>query len=253
MQWFAEFNRFAYLCSDMKVALIGYGKMGHIIEHICRQRGHEIVSIIDADNTCDFATEAYRSADVAIEFSTPTTAVENYMQSFCAGVPIVSGTTGWLDRMEEVKTKAAEAGVAMFYASNFSVGVNIFMALNRYLATLMNNYDNYTPQMTEIHHIHKLDHPSGTAITLAEGIVEQTERISDWSEEAEPNKLTIAHRREGEVPGTHIISWESEVDSITITHEAKSRAGFALGAVLAAEWIVGKEPQFYSMADMMKF
>lgn len=239
----------------MKIALIGYGKMGHIIRQICLHRGHEIVAVIDADNREEIDSENFRRADVAIEFTTPAAAVDNYLKAFAAGVPVVSGTTGWLDSLPEIKAVCDRGEATFFHSSNFSIGVNIFMAVNRYLARIMNDYADYEPTMTEIHHIHKLDHPSGTAITLAQGLLDEIDRKSEWTEQTDhaPDKLLIEHRREGEVPGTHEIRWESDVDLITITHEAKSRAGFALGAVMAAEWIYGKKPGLYTMSDMLNF
>lgn len=225
----------------MKIAIIGYGKMGHIVERIARERGHEIVAVIDKDNLADFDSPAFRSADVAIEFTTPATAVDNYRRAFAAGVPVVSGSTGWTARRPEVEKMVADSDASLFWTSNFSVGVNIFFELSRRLARLMEPFPQYRPFMTETHHIHKLDHPSGTAVTLAEGIVEESGRINSWTEEvpAADDALIVNHIREGEVPGTHTITWDSSVDSISITHRAKSREGFALGAVLAAEWLPG--------------
>ena len=238
----------------MKIALIGYGKMGKTIEQIALQRGHQIVSIIDINNTADFDSEAFRSAVVAIEFTTPATALNNYMRCFAANVPVVSGTTGWLDHLDEVKAKCEQEGKTFFYASNFSVGVNIFFALNRYLAKVMNNFPAYDVRMTEVHHIHKLDAPSGTAITLAEGILEQIDRKERWTLETaeQPTDLPIHAIREGEVPGIHEIVYESEADTISIKHDAKSRAGFALGAVIAAEFTAGKKG-FLGMNDLFHF
>lgn len=238
----------------MKIALIGYGKMGKTIEQIALQRGHQIVSIIDINNTADFDSEAFRSADVAIEFTTPATALNNYMRCFAANVPVVSGTTGWLDHLDEVKAKCEQEGKTFFYASNFSVGVNIFFALNRYLAKIMNNFPTYDVRMTEVHHIHKLDAPSGTAITLAEGILEHIDRKKRWTLETaeQPTDLPIHAIREGEVPGIHEIVYESEADTISIKHDAKSRAGFALGAVIAAEFTAGKKG-FLGMNDLFHF
>lgn len=166
----------------MKIALIGYGKMGHAIEEIALKRGHEIVCCIDRDNTADFASQAFAQADIAIEFTTPATAVDNYYKAFAAGKPVVSGTTGWLERLPEIK-EACQHGNTLFYASNFSLGVNIFFAMNRWLASVMNHFDNYRASLEEIHHIHKLDHPSGTAITLAEELIANTDKLSQWSEE----------------------------------------------------------------------
>ena len=238
----------------MKIALIGYGKMGKTIEQIALQRGHQIVSIIDINNTADFDSEAFRSADVAIEFTTPATALNNYMRCFAANVPVVSGTTGWLDHLDEVKAKCEQEGKTFFYASNFSVGVNIFFALNRYLAKIMNNFPAYDVRMTEVHHIHKLDAPSGTAITLAEGILEHIDRKKRWTLETaeQPTDLPIHAIREGEVPGIHEIVYESEADTISIKHDAKSRAGFALGAFIAAEFTAGKKG-FLGMNDLFHF
>lgn len=236
----------------MKIALIGYGKMGHAIERIAIERGHEIVAKIDVDNQSDFDSSEFRSADVAIEFTTPSTAFGNYMRAFANNVPVVSGSTGWTSRMGEIKEMCDRGEATFFWTSNFSIGVNIFFALNKYLSAMMEGFPQYKPEMTEIHHIHKLDHPSGTAITLAEGIIAQNGRVEAWTEEtpAPAGSMTINHEREGEVPGTHIISWDSEVDTITIEHKAKSRAGFALGAVMAAEWVKGKKG-FLTMDAMM--
>ena len=238
----------------MKIALIGYGKMGKTIEQIALQRGHQIVSIIDINNTADFDSEAFRSADVAIEFTTPATALGNYMRCFEANVPVVSGTTGWLSHLDEVKAKCEQEGKTFFYASNFSVGVNIFFALNRYLAKILNAFPAYDVRMTEMHHIHKLDAPSGTAITLAEGILDNVERKERWTLETaeQPTDLPIHAIREGEVPGIHEIIYESEADTISIKHDAKSRAGFALGAVIAAEFTAGKKG-FLGMNDLFHF
>lgn len=235
----------------MKIALIGYGKMGHMIEEIARSRGHEIVSIIDIDNQDDFDSEAFASADVAIEFTNPTAAYSNYLRAFSKGVKVVSGSTGWLkDHGDDVRRLCTEQGHTLFWASNFSVGVAIFSAVNRYLAELMNRFPQYDVRMEETHHIHKLDHPSGTAITLATDIIDRLDRKQSWTTgiitqpdgtqicEHTPadNELTIDSIRKDEVPGIHTIAYNSEADSITITHDAHSRRGFALGAVLAAEF-----------------
>lgn len=238
----------------MKIALIGYGKMGKTIEQIARNRGHEIVAIIDINNHADIRSEAFKNADVAIEFTTPVTAFANYQACFEADVPVVSGTTGWLDRLEEVKQICEKEGKTFFYASNFSIGVNIFFALNTYLARIMNGFPSYDVRMTETHHIHKLDAPSGTAITLAEGILENIDRKERWTLETaeQPADLPIHAVREGEIPGIHEIVYESDVDSIRIKHDAKSRAGFALGAVIAAEFTAGKKG-FLGMNDLFKF
>ena len=231
--------------------------MGHIIERIALERGHEIVSKVDVDNQEEFESEAFASADVAIEFTVPTKAVENYRKAWAVGVPVVSGTTGWNAVLPELKNEISEKGYTLFWASNFSLGVNLFFELNRRLAQMMNRYVNYDVSMTEIHHTEKKDAPSGTAITLAEGILENLDRKTEWvladSQQSTVNsQLGIEALREGKVPGTHIIKYDSEVDSITISHEAKSREGFALGAVVAAEFLVGKPAGFYSMSDLMK-
>ena len=238
---------------QMKIALIGYGKMGHAIEQIALQRGHEIVSVIDVNNQEDFTSDAFKSADVAIEFSMPAVAMDNYRRAFAAGVPVVSGTTGWLEHLPEIK-EACKAGQTFFYASNFSLGVNIFFALNKYLSKIMNDFLAYDVRMLETHNVHKLDAPSGTAITLAEGLIDNIERKNKWVEGKEPaeDEIGICSVREGEVPGIHTVIYESDVDTISITHDAKSRMGFALGAVIAAEFTCGKKG-FLTMQDMLKF
>lgn len=238
----------------MNIALIGYGKMGHEIEKIALQRGHNIVSIIDMNNLEEFNSPAFKSADVAIEFSTPDSAIQNYRKCFEVGVAVVAGTTGWLEHLDEVKRACAEQGQTFFYASNYSLGVNIFFALNKYLAKIMNSYPSYDVKMEEVHHIHKLDAPSGTAITLAEDLIKEVDRKERWNLEVEEKQtdLSIHCIREGEVPGIHEIIYESEADIISIKHDAKSRVGFALGAVLAAEFTNGKKG-FLGMGDMLKF
>jgi len=237
----------------MKIALIGYGKMGKEIEKIALGRGHEVVSRIDINNQQDFESEAFKSADVAIEFTVPTTAYNNYMKCFAANVPVVSGTTGWLDKVDDIKNACA-SGKTFFWASNFSLGVNIFSAVNKFLAKIMNNHPDYNVSMEEVHHIHKLDAPSGTAITLAEGLLENIDRKNNWVKEVESSagELAIRSIREGEVPGIHEIMYESGFDIISIKHDAKNRQGFALGAVLAAEFTKGKTG-YLGMDDMLKF
>lgn len=238
----------------MKVALIGYGKMGHEIEKIAVERGHTIVSIIDVNNSEDFDKEGFKSADVAIEFSTPESAIHNYRRAFAVNVPVVAGTTGWLEHMDEVKLACTENGKTFFYASNYSLGVNIFFAVNKYLSKLMNSFADYNVEMEETHHIHKLDAPSGTAITLAEGVLENLDRKTRWVLDKEESATDIAIHsiREGEVPGNHKVTYRSEYDSITIEHDAKTRKGFALGAVLAAEFTAGKKG-FLGMNDLFNF
>ena len=237
----------------MKIALIGYGKMGKMIEQIALDRGHEIVSIIDIDNLDDFDSEAFRSADVAIEFTSPTAAYGNYLRAWEQGVKVVSGSTGWMKEHGDDVLRACNEGKTLFWASNFSVGVAIFSAVNRYLAKLMNRFPQYDVEMEETHHVHKLDHPSGTAITLAEEIVGQLDRKSGWAEDTtDPKQLRIDAIRRGEVPGIHTVRYDSEADLITITHDAHSRKGFALGAVLAAEY--AKDHQgLLTISDMFKF
>lgn len=251
----------------MKIALIGYGKMGKMIEQIALSRGHEIVSIIDIDNQDDFDSPAFASADVAIEFTAPHVAYGNYLRAWKHNVKIVSGSTGWLkEHGDDVRRACAEEGKTLFWASNYSIGVAIFSAVNKYLANIMNRFAQYDVEETEVHHIHKLDHPSGTGITLAEQIVERLDRKSDWqmgtltqpdgtvvpAENLDEGKLTINSVRRGEVPGIHSITWNSEADQITITHDAHSRQGFALGAVLAAEYTAGHRG-LLTIDDMFKF
>lgn len=251
----------------MKIALIGYGKMGKEIEKIALNRGHEIVSIIDINNQEDFESTAFKDADVAIEFTNPMVAYNNYIKTFKAGVKLVSGSTGWLEEHgEEVKKLCTEGGKTLFWSSNFSLGVTIFSAVNKYLAKIMNQFPAYDVTMSETHHIHKLDAPSGTAITLAEGILENLDRKDHWvkgrlqaadgtisgSMECAANELLVSSIREGEVPGIHSIRYDSEADSITITHDAKNRKGFALGAVLAAEY-TAKHEGFLGMDDLFPF
>ena len=251
----------------MKIALIGYGKMGKMIEQIAISRGHQIVSIIDVDNQQDFDSPEFASADVAIEFTNPTAAYGNYLKAFAKGVKVVSGSTGWLkDHKADVERMCTEGGQTLFWASNFSVGVAIFSAVNRYLATIMNSFPEYDVAMEEPHHVHKLDAPSGTAITLAEEIVDRLDRKQRWvkgtvqaadgtvsgTEACAPGELRIDAVRRGEVPGIHTVKYDSPADSITITHDAHSRQGFALGAVLAAEYTAG-HTGLLTIGDMFKF
>lgn len=236
----------------MKIALIGYGKMGHEIEKIALSRGHEVVCTIDMNEDDKFESDEFKSADVAIEFTSPQSALNNYKRAFAANVPVVSGTTGWLEHIDEIKQECSENGKTFFYASNFSLGVNLFFALNKKLAKMMNQFPDYNVRMEETHHIHKLDAPSGTAITLAEGVLENIDAKSKWAldKTESSSDLLITSFREGEVPGIHTVVYESDVDSIQITHDAKSRAGFALGAVLAAEFTNGKKG-YLGMEDML--
>ena len=251
----------------MKIALIGYGKMGKMIEQIAISRGHEIVSIIDVDNQQDFDSEAFASADVAIEFTAPQAAYGNYLKAFNKGVKVVSGSTGWMkEHGDDVRRMCSEEGKTLFWASNFSIGVAIFSAVNRYLAKIMNGFQQYGVEMEEVHHIHKLDHPSGTAITLADEVVDNIDRLNGWAvgtvqnpdgsiegtKDVEDGSLRIDSIRRGEVPGIHTIKYDSEADAITITHDAHSRQGFALGAVLAAEY-TAEHNGLLTISDMFKF
>ena len=224
-----------------------------MIEQIAKDRGHDIVSIIDIDNQQDFDNEAFASADVAIEFTAPQAAYGNYLKAWAKGVKVVSGSTGWMKEHGEEVRKACEEGKTLFWASNFSIGVAIFSAVNRYLAGIMNQFPQYDVEMEETHHVHKLDHPSGTAITLAEEIVERLDRKEGWAEETtDPKLLRVDDIRRGEVPGIHTIRYDSDADLITISHDAHSRKGFALGAVLAAEYT--KDHQgLLTISDMFKF
>lgn len=235
----------------MNIALLGYGKMGKEIEAIALQKNHQIVLKVDERNASTIKPEDLKKADVAIEFSTPHTVLKNIALCFDAQLPVVVGTTGWYDAFEEVKKQCAEKNGSLFYATNFSVGVNLFFKLNKYLAHLLNNYEEYEVSMEEIHHIHKLDKPSGTAITLANQIIENLDRKKAWSiTEKNSETLFIKDVREGEVPGTHIIKYHSAIDDIEIMHKAHNRKGFANGAVIAAEFIVGKKGIF-NMGDII--
>lgn len=244
--------------TDMKIALIGYGKMGKMIEQIALDRGHEIVSIIDVNNQEDFDSPEFASADVAIEFTAPQAAYGNYLKAFKHNVKVVSGSTGWMnDHGDDVRRMCSEEGKTLFWASNFSIGVAIFSAVNRYLAKIMNGFEQYDAHMEETHHIHKIDAPSGTAITLAEEIVENLDRKTSWIKGLEnvpydPKTLRVDSLRRGEVPGIHTVRYDSEADCITITHDAHSRKGFALGAVLAAEYTANHNG-LLTISDMFNF
>ena len=251
----------------MKIALIGYGKMGKMIEQIAKQRGHEIVCVIDIDNQQDFDSPAFASADVAIEFTNPTAAYGNYLRAFKHNVKVVSGSTGWMkEHGDDVRKMCTEGGQTLFWASNFSVGVAIFSAVNRYLAKIMNGFPQYDVRMEETHHVHKLDAPSGTAITLAEEIIDNLDRKTSWvkgeqhladgtvsgTNKVKADELPIESIRRDEVPGIHTIIYDSDADCITITHDAHSRKGFALGAVLAAEYTKDHKG-LLTTSDLFKF
>lgn len=238
----------------MKIALIGYGKMGREVEAFAIARGHEVVLKIDESNPYEFTTDNLKKADVAIEFTAPHSAASNILKCFEADLPVVSGTTGWMDTMEGVKAICKEKNQAFFYASNFSIGVNLFFKLNAYLASLMKDYSHYKPSMDEIHHVHKKDSPSGTALTLAHEIIKTNPRIEKWvfeNDETHDNELPVVSVRVGEVTGTHTVYYTSESDEIKITHEASNRKGFAEGAVRAAEWLIDKKGVF-GMNDLLE-
>ncbi len=235
----------------MKLGLLGYGKMGKAIEQIAEKQGIEIAWRIRRDDTP--TPELLRQADVAIEFTRPEAAFENVMLCLRAGLPVVSGTTGWLDRLPEAQKFCRDNNGAMLWASNFSVGVNLFFSLNRRFAQLMAARPEYAASITETHHIHKLDAPSGTALTLANELIQNAERYTGWSLQPgtpAPGEIPITAIREGEVPGTHLVRWQSAVDEISIEHKAHSRVGFAAGAVLAAQWLAGKRGVF-GMGDVL--
>ena len=230
----------------MKIALLGYGKMGQTIEKIALERGHEIILKKDEFNTY----EGLSNADVAIDFSIPAVAVDNISSCFHANVPVISGTTGWLERYDEMVSLCAAKNGAFISSSNFSLGVNLFFGLNEYLAKMMSKFDSYSVEMEEIHHTQKLDAPSGTAISLAKGVIENSD-YNNWTMETPKSKeIYIEAKRIGTVPGTHTVTYNSVVDSIEIKHTAHNRDGFALGAVIAAEWIVGKHGVF-TMKDVL--
>ena len=251
----------------MKIALIGYGKMGKEIEKIALNRGHEIVCIIDINNQEDFESEAFKSADVAIEFTNPMVAYQNYIKTFQSGKKLVSGSTGWMEEHgDEIRELCTTGGKTLFWSSNFSLGVAIFSAVNKYLAKIMNRFPAYDVTMSETHHIHKLDAPSGTAITLAEGILENIDHKTSWvmgdltnpdgtvtkGTVPGPMEIKIDAIRRDEVPGIHTITYDSDADTITITHDAHNRSGFALGAVIAAEY-VKEHNGLLGMSDLINF
>jgi len=230
----------------MKIALLGYGKMGKVIERIALERGHEIILKKDESNTFD----GLSIADVAIDFSVPSAAVDNISNCFHANVPVVSGTTGWLEHFDEMVALCNEKQGGFISSSNFSLGVNIFFELNEYLAKIMSQFDSYKVTMEEIHHTQKLDAPSGTAISLAKGVIENSNYANWTMDQAKNNEIHIEAKRIGDVPGTHTVTYNSIVDSIELKHTAHNREGFALGAVIAAEWLAGKKG-IYSMKDVL--
>nr|WP_133779935.1 4-hydroxy-tetrahydrodipicolinate reductase [Pedobacter sp. ASV19] len=245
----------------MKIALLGYGKMGQIIERFALERGHEVVLKINIDNLEELTTSNLRKADMAIDFSAPDAALGNIYACFEANLPVVVGTTGWYGELQKVKDDCLSSNNTLLYGSNFSIGVNIFFYINEMLAKVMNNYPAYDVQVEEIHHTQKLDAPSGTAMTIAEGIIDQLDGKKEWVNELEGtpfndvlknDQLLITSQRIEHVPGTHTVIYSSEVDDIELKHTAHSRAGFALGAVVAAEWLKDKQG-FYNIADIFNF
>ncbi len=236
---------------SMQIILLGYGKMGKTIERVALGRGHEITARIDIDNAVDFESS---DGDVAIEFSHPDAAFDNVKKCIERQLPVVCGTTGWLKRKGEIESLCKQSNGAFFYASNYSLGVNIFFKLNQYIARMMNNLSEYEISVDEIHHAEKKDAPSGTAITLAEGIISNVKRKKKWVniKTGKPEDLFIESFRIDQVPGTHIVKYESAIDDIEIKHIAHSREGFAMGAVMVAEWIKGRSGIF-SMDDFLKF
>ena len=236
----------------MRIALIGYGRMGQAIEKLAKERGHQISMIIDRDTEHSIEDLSPDNSDALIEFTNPEVAYDNLHAAIASGVPCISGTTGWLDKYNEICTHVKAVNGAFLYASNFSIGVNLFFALNQRLAQMMAPQKDYAISMEEIHHIHKLDAPSGTAITLAEQIIGHNTTKNKWVNDRveDSDTIGIVSKRDGEVPGTHSIRYESDIDQITITHEAFSRKGFALGAVMAAEWMDGKTG-VYTMRDVI--
>lgn len=245
----------------MKIALLGYGKMGKAVEKIAIAKGHEVVYKVNLENSYDFMSVSLMNVDVAIDFSMPSAAVDNILKCFEAKVPIIVGTTGWYDQFDQIKEKCLNEGQAMVYSSNFSIGVNIFFKLNKLLAKMMSEHDDYDVMIEEIHHTEKKDHPSGTAITLANQIISENKNKTGYkdrlifnenmpSQSLKPHELLIESKRVGDVTGDHTVIYESLIDEIQITHKAKSRYGFAKGAVLAAEWIQGKKG-LYTMEDIL--
>lgn len=242
----------------MKIALLGYGKMGKAIEAVAEQRGHEIGVAIDDEDDWMNKLDDLRDCDIAVEFSTPATVVGNIMRCFDLDIPVVVGTTGWYEQLESVVHDCQQRGQSLFVASNFSIGMNMMFELNRRLAQLMNHYDEYQVEITETHHIHKLDAPSGTAITLADDIIEELDRKDEWQLKDADGKgrrikkhaIPITSIREGEVPGIHEVVYDSDIDTITLRHSAKSRKGLALGAVLACEFMEGRKG-YHTMRDLL--
>lgn len=247
----------------MRIALLGYGKMGMAVEKVAIAKGHEIVYKVNLENAWDFMPVSLRKVDVAIDFSMPTAAVDNILKCFEAQIPIVVGTTGWYDQFDFIKDKCEKEGQSMVYSTNFSIGVNLFYKLNKIMASMMRHFDSYDVRLEEVHHTAKKDHPSGTALSLASHIMEEYKnktKIKDRlifgkdaeqpTQSAKPNELLIESYREGDVTGLHKVIYDSVIDTLEITHDAKSRYGFAKGALLAAEWVIGKKG-LYTMDDIL--
>lgn len=235
----------------MKIALLGYGKMGREVEKIALEQGHQIGVTFDNENDWKEKSVELKDCDVAIEFSMPLIVVGNIQKCLKAGIPLVVGTTGWYDEFQDISDKCNSANGTLFYATNFSIGVNIFSVINRRLASLLANYPMYSPSMVEIHHTQKLDSPSGTAISLANDIISENPLFTKFTTTIpEAGEIPVQSIREGNVPGTHSITWKSEIDQITITHEAFNRRGLALGALMAASWLMGRKGVF-TMKDML--
>ena len=231
---------------SLSIGIIGHGKMGHMVESIALERGHSIAFIAAAEN------DVWQEADVLIEFSSPESVLNNIRKAMAIKIPMVTGTTGWQDELAAIKSEVSACDASLLYASNFSLGVNMTFVLNERLAQMMSTHENYSVCIEECHHTEKLDSPSGTAITLGKGIIDNHEGYSDWKETSSAEKGTIpiiAHRKP-EVPGTHIVRWDNDIDSIELKHQAKSRRGFGLGAVIAAEWLHGKNG-LYTMRDVL--
>jgi len=236
----------------MKIILIGYGKMGKEIEQVLRSRGHDISLIVDLNNRAELNQNAASNADLAIEFTSPESVLDNIYSCFDLGLPVVTGSTGWHDKLGEVTKKCIEKDQSLFHASNFSIGVNLFFELNEKLTKLMNPFPEYDVKMKEVHHTQKLDEPSGTAVSLAEQIIRNLERKNTWTlGEGDAGSVGIEALREGNIKGIHSVRFESDIDFIEIKHEAKTRKGFAMGSVLAAEFLHGKKG-VYTMKDLLK-
>jgi len=237
----------------MDLVISGYGRMGHEVEKIAIDRNHKIIAVIDNKEDWNEKSEIIKSADAVIDFSFPETALDVFKKCFELGIPIITGTTGWYDKIDEVKLLCSKNNASFFYAPNFSIGVNIFFEANKKLAKMLTSVGGYSPEIEEIHHIHKIDSPSGTAIKAADDIISEFNSINEWKNEStdDESQLQIISKREGEITGTHIIGYNSEVDEIKISHSAKNRKGFALGAVIAAEFLVGKTG-FFNMNDLLR-